>query len=124
MTALCVAVGAVTSVSGGADVVTVNEGENLDVSCTSTGIPIPTISWTLSDRATRFSQTNSSTNHSTRISSGGDFEVTPGSATSKLHIVNARYPADEGVYVCTGSNSHAGVTLTTSARIRAQVLGI
>ena len=99
------------------------EGGNVDISCTSTGVPVPTITWTLNNQGTNFSQTSISTDTDITILGGGNIEVTPGNLMSTLHIVNAQYPADDGVYVCTGSNTHAGVTTNSSAKVTVQVLG-
>ena len=114
---------ATTSVSSGDGVVSVSVGGNVDISCTSTGVPVPTITWTLNNQETNFSQTNISTETDIAIFGAGRIEVTPGNVVSTLHIVNAQYPADDGVYVCTGSNTHAGVTTNSSAMVTVQVLG-
>ena len=103
---ILLSVGANTSVSSGTDdVLTVIEGESVDISCTSTGAPVPTISWTFGDLMTSFRQTDS---------------PTPGSVVSTLHLVNTSYPAHDGVYVCTGSN----VLMSSSASITVLVLGM
>ena len=116
--------GANTSVSNGADVVSVHEGQGIDISCTSIGVPIPTISWTFNNLAAPFTQTNSPSDLSVMVLSGGLHRVTPGSVVSTLHIVNAQYPADEGAYVCSGYNAHAGVTTTSASVVSVQVLGM
>lgn len=103
--------------------VSVSEEGSVDISCTSVGVPVPTVSWTFNNLAAPFDQTDSSTDLSVRILGGGNFELTQGSVVSTLHLVDAQYPADEGVYVCTGTNTHAGVTTTSSAMITVQVLG-
>lgn len=109
--------------SSGANVVSVSEEGSVDISCTSVGVPVPTVSWTFNNLAAPFDQTDSSTDLSVRILGGGNFELTQGSVVSRLHLVDAQYPADEGVYVCIGANTHAGVTTTSSAMITVQVLG-
>ena len=116
-------VNANTSVSSGADVVTVSEGGSVNISCTSIGSPVPTISWTLNNQMTRFTKTDLSTEPSVAVIRPPNFAVTDGVAESTLQIVNAQYPADDGVYVCTGSNTHDGVTTSTSAMITVRVLG-
>ena len=50
-------------------------------------------------------------------------DITPGSLESTLQIVNAQYPAHDGVYQCTGSNSHAGQNFSQSVTITVQVQG-
>ena len=117
-------VGPSTSVSSKADVVSVSEGGSVDISCTSTGVPVPTISWTLNNMATPFNRTDSFTDHSVFIQRAGSVAITAGRVVSTLHIVNPLYPADEGVYVCIGLNTHARVTSNSSDMIRVQVLGM
>ena len=48
----------ITSVGSGDGVVSVSEGGNVDISCTSTGVPVPTITWTFDNQETNFSKTN------------------------------------------------------------------
>ena len=103
--------------SNGADVVTVNNGGSVDISCTSLGVPVPTIAWTFNGMKTPYRQTDSSTQPVIRRYG----ESTPGRVVSTLHIVNPSYPANDGVYVCTGS-IHAGVQ-SSSALITLQILG-
>ncbi len=50
---------------------------------------------------------------------GSDRVVTPGRVVSTLHIVNAQYPRNDGVYTCTGSNSQ----LNSTANVIVQVIG-
>ena len=111
-----------TSVSSGANV-TVSEGGSVNISCTSIGSPVPTISWTLNNQMTRFTKTDLSTEPSVAVTTPPNFAVTDGRAESTLQIVDTQYPADDGVYVCTGSNTHDGVTTSTSAMITVQVSG-
>ena len=95
----------------------------MNISCTSIGSPVPTISWTLNNQMTRFNKTDLSTVPSVTIGTPPNFAVTDGRAESTLQIVNTQYPADDGVYVCTGSNTHDGDTTSTSAMITVRVLG-
>ena len=100
----------------------------MNLSCTSTGIPVPAITWTFNNQSTFFNQIDASTDHNVTIT--GEINnlttvVVQGSVVSTLHIVNAQHPATAGEYVCTGSNTHSGVTYSTSAApITIQVLGI
>ena len=85
--------------------VTINETESVNISCTSTGLPTPGIQWTVGGVATRFEQVDTVT------------EVvgsTPGSVTSVLQIVSA-VPRDIGTYTCTGSNFVDGVQVGNSS---------
>ena len=113
-----------TSVSSGDGVVSVIEGGNVDISCISTGVPVPTITWTLNNQTISFTQTDTPTNYQVTVT-GEDTSlvtvVTPGNVVSTLHIVNAQYPANTGEYVCTGSNTHAGITIDSPSTI---IIGI
>ena len=104
-----------------------SEGDNVNISCSSAGVPIPTITWTLRDQPTPFEQTDVQTDIVIfRIrDDNGDLvaDITPGSLESTLQIVNAQYPAHDGVYQCTGSNSHAGQNFSQSVTITVQVQG-
>ena len=77
----------------------VSEGGSVNISCTSIGSPVPTISWTLNNQITRFNKTDLSTEPSVAVTTPSNFAVTDGVAESTLQIVNAQYPADDGVYV-------------------------
>ncbi len=85
-----------TSVQGDSRV-NVHESTNIDIVCISTGLPIPIITWTRSDQATRFSATETSTKPTANIN-------TRASKTSTLHLVNLQFPVDQGDYMCSGSN--------------------
>ena len=109
-----------TTVSSGAGEVNISEGESVNISCTSTGIPIPSIVWTLNNQPVPYDQTNISTDYNIN----GFNKVTPGAISSTLHIVNAQYPANDGVYTCTGSYNHAGTPVRDSAVVIVEVLGM
>ena len=108
--------------------VILSEGDNVNISCSSAGVPIPTITWTLRDQPTPFEQVDVQTADIVVLfvrNVNDDLvpDVTPGSVESTLQIVNAQYPAHDGVYQCTGSNSHAGQNFSQSATITVQVQG-
>ena len=119
--------GANTTVTSGAGVVVLSEGDNVNISCSSAGVPIPTITWTLQDQPTPFEQIDVQTNTVVLLVRNDNealvADVTPGSLESTLQIVNAQYPAHDGVYQCTGSNSHAGQNFSQSVTITVQVQG-
>ena len=96
----------------------------MNISCTSFGSPVPTISWTLNNQMTRFNKTDLSTEPSVAVTTPPNFAITDGVAESTLQIVNTQYPADDGGYVCTGSNTHDGDTTSTSAMITVRVSGM
>ncbi len=115
----------ITAISDGfTSMVTVVEGRDVDVSCTSTGVPVPTITWTLNNQTTSFSQTDVSTDFSitaVRDSSNNRIaDVTSGNLVSTLHIVNAQYPSHDGVYECTGDSDTGR---NSSLAITVQVTG-
>ena len=107
--------------------VTLSEGDSVNISCSSAGVPIPTITWTLRDQPTPFEQFDVQTDIVILLvrNVNDDLvpDVTPGSLESTLQIVNAQYPAHDGVYQCTGSNSHAGQNFSQSVTITVQVQG-
>ena len=90
-----------------------HEGESGNISCVSSGVPVPTISWTLSGHITPFEQSDQSTDVSVSGASGH--------LVSTLHLVNIQYPAHDGVYRCTGSNHPAA---RRTAIIRLHILGM
>ena len=100
------------------------EGENLNISCISTGTPAPIVTWTLNNQSTPFTQTDIITHHNVSIITGsGSILETEGKVVSTLHIVNPQYVTNTGVYVCTGSNTNLGVTASKSARITVDIPG-
>ena len=108
--------------AGGNAVVVVGEGGSVNISCTSTGVPVPIISWTLHGQTTAFNQSDVSEDVRVMIQSGSPV-VTLGRVESSLRIERAQYPAHDGVYACTGTNSHAGVSSTSTVMITVQVQG-
>ena len=118
------AVDASTTVNGGASVVTVSEGGSVNISCTSTGVPAPTITWRLNNQTVPFSQTDMTTPTDVKIDINFMVDtITDGSVVSTLHIVNAQYPAYDGVYECIGDNSNGGSAPPSIANITVQVQG-
>ena len=108
--------------------VTVHEGDSITISCTSTGGPVPAITWTLNNQPTSFSQTDIITQPSTSAirQQDGTFTtiITPGNVISALHIVNPQYPAHDGEYICTGRISVGDTATTNSVNITVQVQGM
>lgn len=109
-------VGANTSASN-TSVIIGSSGGN--ISCTSTGVPIPTITWTDGLSTTPFMQSDIITENSIEIDGGGATNFTEGSLVSTLLLVNPIYPDDEGMYVCTGENEYGN----TSVIFTVQILG-
>ena len=104
---------------------TISEGINVDITCKSTGGPVPTITWTFNNQPTTFSQTDVITQATTEAvrQMDGTFVsiVTLGNVMSTLHIVDAQYPTHDGVYTCTGNNSMDTSDNTSSVTITVQV---
>jgi len=91
------------------EIVTLLKGSNVDISCTSSGGPIPTVAWIINNSSTDFSQTDVITNPTD--------ETTPGYVVSTLHVVNAQFPEHNGMFICTGTNIISGTPRTDSANI-------
>ena len=118
------AVDANTAVNGGASVVTVSKGGSVDISCTSTGVPAPTITWRLNNQTAPFNQTDMTTPADIRVNINFAVDtIINGSVVSTLHIVNAQYPAHDGLYECIGDNSNGGSAPPSTANITLQVQG-
>jgi len=111
----------ITSQEG--DIATVLEGDSIDISCTSSGNPIPTISWELHGSPVPFPQNDTVTNYQAGILESGEFNFDAGSITSVLKITGVNYPEHEGEYKCTGRNSHRGVESSAYSNITVHVLG-
>ena len=84
------------------------ETNSVDISCVSVGAPVPSVTWQFNNQTTVHSQTDVVTQYEATVT--GDVgnigvDVIPGNIVSTLHIVNARYPDDDGVYTCIGTNS-------------------
>ena len=89
-------------------VVIIPEGDNGAISCRSVGAPVPSITWEFNNQTTGFEQTDTVTPfEATFTGSPGNRSVnlTPGNIVSTLHIVSARYPDNDGVYACIGTNA-------------------
>ena len=110
-----------TAISG--PTVTILEGDSVDISCTSTGVPTPSITWSFNGTAAPFNQTDTVVDYRVNILSANQFTVDPGSITSELHIVSASYPDHDGEYSCVGVNSEDAVFTSSSAFITVQVQG-
>ena len=108
-------VSAVTSI-----IVTVREGQDVDITCFSSGNPVPTITWTLGSGSTPFSQTDTTERVTAYVTSPGSYSFSEGNITSTLHITSATYPSNDGVYTCSASNSDSDI----SAFVFVQVQGM
>jgi hypothetical protein len=113
-----------TVVISRADRITVREGGSMVIRCSSTGVPIPTISWTLNGQRADLNTFYQLTEPRLSIDDLGIVSTRLGEANSTIQIGNIQYPADEGVYVCTGSTIHAGIERINSASLTVTVLGM
>ena len=111
-----------TFTEGQDEIVTISEGNSVDISCKSTGGPVPTITWTFNNQPTTFSQTDVITQATTELDDTFVTIVTPGNVISTLHIVDAQYPTHDGVYTCTGNNSMDASDNTSSVNITVQAV--
>lgn len=110
-------------------VVSVTEGNAVTISCTSSGAPTPTITWLLNGQSQSFTLSETQSDAQVVILPRAnpdvdplEFDITPGSITSNLRIVDARYPADDGDYTCVGTND-AQMMNVSSVVITVQVHG-
>ena len=109
----------------GNSVVRVVEGGSVNISCISTGVPVPIITWKLNNHIASFSQTDVSTDFSARvIRQGGTLvpELTSGNIVSTLHLENTQYPAHNGVYECIGMDPD-NTSVSSTAIITVKVEG-
>ena len=104
----------------------VMEGGSLNISCTSTGAPTPTVIWILNGQLAPFSITEVTSLPQAQLVGTSDGglrpNVTLGRITSDIMIINAQYTADDGNYTCAGSNDN--FESNSSAHIYVQVLGM
>ena len=92
------------------------EGNRKKISCTFTGGPVPSIIWNINNHITAFTQTYVINRE--LLSSRG---VTLGNVTSTLHVLKAQYPAYDGIYTCTGTNTISGLDYSSSDYIIIQI---
>ena len=106
--------------------VTVLEGNTVTISCVSRGAPTPSITWEFDGGMAPFVPSNAVEEFTAVLDrdSNGNFQpdITLGSITSTLMIVNAQYPNHDGVYTCIGSND-AQMINSSSVSITVQVQG-
>ena len=79
------------------------EGNSINISCTSVGIPTPTIVWMMNDQQVHFISIEVIIQPQIAIN-GFLQDIMLGRITSSIEIVNAQFPRDEGMYTCVGTN--------------------
>ena len=103
--------------------ITVVEGGSVNITCTSTGILTPTIEWELvGTDPLPFTKMDGSPVDPV-ITQVSPLLYTDGSLTSVLPIANAVFPTHEGMYRCTGTNTHNEVSATDVATVQVIVQG-
>jgi hypothetical protein len=112
-----------TTTSDEAPVIFVREGESVDVTCSASGNPTPTITWQVGDSPAPFNKSDNITDFEVTEENGTmPSEFMEGSVNSTLHVAAASFPEDNGVLICVGSNSYRGVDSASNASFELLVL--
>jgi hypothetical protein len=109
--------------------VTVFEGNSVDISCTSFGVPVPSLTWFFDGEEAPFTVMEIINSEAiTLVRSDPNDPTSPfipeslSNIISSLRIVNAQYPTNDGVYTCSGTNDNQGKNVS-NATIAVQVIG-
>ena len=111
--------------------VTVLEGESVIISCISVGAPVPSLTWLFDGEVAPFTPMEIINSEDVMLvrsdPSDPDSSLVPDSSSlsnivSSLRIVNAQYPANDGLYTCSGTNDGQGKNVS-NATIAVQVIG-
>lgn len=86
------------------EVVSVEEGRSVNISCNSVGIPTPTIVWQMNNQTVPFRPTEDTMEPLDRGFESFLQDVMLGRINSTIVIDNARYPNNNGTYICNGTN--------------------
>ena len=121
---LCICSGRPTTTPHQTTTVTILEGGSANISCASTGNPIPTISWELRGSTAPFQQSNRVSDYQATAIGNQQLSFTQGNVSSVLQITSAAYPAHSGQYTCVGFSSHGGRSRTSHATITVDVQGM
>lgn len=91
----------------------------LSLYCNSTGIPTPTITWTVSNQSAPYPQSDSTISYRVAYRENS-YQIDQGLAVSSLSIGKPQYSVDHGVvYTCIGSNING----EDSTLITLQIIG-
>jgi hypothetical protein len=109
--------------------VTVFEGNSVNISCTSFGAPVPSLTWFFDGEEAPFTVIEMINSEAVTLvrsdPNDPDSPFIPESLSnivSSLRIVNAQYPANDGIYTCSGTNDDEEKNIS-SATIAVQVIG-
>ena len=112
-----------TTITGNT-LITIMEGDSVNIVCTSTGILTPTIEWELVGMASLpFTPMDGVPVDPELVQTSPSFESTLGSLMSTFPITNAVFPDHEGTYRCTGTNTHNGVATSDVDTVEVIVQG-
>ena len=100
----------------------VDEGSSVNISCNSSGVPTPTVSWEMNDQLLPLVPIEMAIAPQPRLSVDILLDVMLGSILSTVEIVGARYPANDGVYICIGTNDEQTMNVSI-ATVQVQVVG-
>ena len=109
--------------------VTVFEANSVTISCTSFGAPVPSLTWFFDGEIAPFTPMEIINSEAVMLvrsdPSDPSSPLVPDSLSnivSSLRIVNAQYPANDGIYTCSGTNDDQGKNVS-NATIAVQVIG-
>ena len=100
----------------------VMEGGSVNITCTSTGIPTPTIEWELVSGSLPFTPVDAAL-VDPMIAQVSPLMFNEGSLTSVLPITNAVFPDHQGTYRCTGANTRDRAASSNNDTVQVTVLG-
>ena len=107
--------------------VSVLEGNTVTISCVSRGAPTPSVTWEFNGEVPLFIPSNVVEETRAVVVRDSNHvllpDITPGSTTSYLMVVNAQYPDHDGVYTCIGSNDNE-MRNSSTVSITVQVQGM
>ena len=101
--------------------VSVDEGSSVNISCNSSGLPTPSVTWERNNQPLMLVPTERVVDQVPRLSNNILFDIMLGSILSSIEVVDAQYPGDDGVYTCIGTNDNAN---GSSSNIHVQVVGM
>ena len=111
----------------GGSLIAVAEGNTISITCRSSGVPTPNVTWEFNSAQLSLNTIESRDPSQARVDRNDSGIYVPitvlGNLTSMLEITNAQYLNHDGVYTCIGSNDDLMV-VTTSAMVTVQVHGM